>query len=101
MGNFARIFNDDETTIIALDEMHWSGGRVYIEYQLWQNEQRIAVERRFYDIDHWKMPLSEKEMNSSQTWRIVIATVSCIAAMVYCVFRCNKWCKTLEHEKMD
>ena len=86
--NFARIFNDDEAYIIPLDINHWSGekyvyhnrsltdlneaykigGRIYIEYQLWQMNQydadkrqdRINVERRFYDIDHWVMPPSNE-----------------------------------------
>ena len=127
--NFARIFNDDEAYIISLDINHWSGdkyiyhnrslltlsqdykigGRIYIEYQLWQmdkitgiKQNRINVERRFYDIDHWILPPStESKYDSTQKWFLIIMSLSIIAMIVYCVWKCNKWCKKLEHEKTD
>ena len=126
--NFARIFSDNETYVIPLNISHWSGdeyiyhdrnmgslnkdykigGRVYIEYQLWQMDQdgnqqnRVHVERRFYDIDHWTMPLSNQNaLDSSQKWFIAITSISLFMSIVYCVWQCNKWCKRLEHEKTD
>ena len=128
--NFARIFNDNEQYIIPLNISHWSGdkyiyhnrslstldnaykvgGRIYIEYQLWQmkdddpdkTQHRINVERRFYDIDHWVMPPStDSKFDTSQKWFIVITTIVIIFMIVYCIWKCNKWCKKLEHEKND
>ena len=128
--NFARIFSDNETYIIPLDIDHWSGdkyvyhnrslidldggyktgGRIYIEYQLWQMyennpdkmQNRINVERRFYDIDQWIMPPSDApKYDNSQKWFIVIFTFSLLFMVIYCIWKCNKWCKKLEHEKND
>jgi len=126
--NFARIFNDDEAYSIPLTLEHWSGhkyvyhtrslptlndaykvgGRIYIEYQLWQmddegNQQnRINVERRFYDIDHWQLPPSDAaKLSSSQKWFIAISVVCLVVMVVYCIWQCNKWCQKLEHEKND
>jgi len=128
--NFARIFSDGETTIIPLDINHWSGdkyiehsrsmadladdyktgGRVYIEYQLWQQEgsdskddqTRISVERRFYDIDHWKMPQSEGSVLSAAQKGFIAFMVLLVVAMVGCItWKCSRWCKKLEHEKTD
>ena len=127
MFNFARIFSDQETYIIPLDINHWSGdkyvdhsrsmkdlgaeyktgGRVYIEYQLWQtdargHEQRISVERRFYDIDHWKMPESmASKLNSSQKWFIALFVLAIVGILACITWKCNRWCKKLEHEKTD
>eukprot|EP01083_Nonionella_stella_P094752 265944_1 len=125
--NFARIFSDNETSHIPLDINHWSGdryvvhnvsmsdlhsdykigGRVYIEYQLWHkgngdSVDRMNVERRFYDIDHWVMPMSDDaKFDSAQKWFIVISSITVLVLTVYCIAQCNKWCKKLEHEKND
>ena len=98
--DFAGIGNITHT--ISLDELpsdYKLGGRIYFEYHLYVSYTRIAVARRFYDIEGWKMPPAN-DGTSSIVWAAIL-TVIMLIFVVYFVYHCNKRCQKLEHEKSE
>lgn len=118
--NFARVFNNSFEYFVYLGLDDWSGngnlshtidlddlpkdykvgGRIYYEYQMYVNGQRMTVERRFYDIDNWKMPKATTGLTDTQI-TILVCCLIAFVGLIYMIYKCNKWCQKLEHEKND